>query len=79
MKYPFKIGDVIHNMASQTIFTIISIERMHVKLQITENANMHKKIFDLDKKALFEQLYSDRGKELLKYYPVINNKPANKK
>ena len=41
MKYPFKIGDIIHNMESKTIFTIISIKRMHVKLQITENANMH--------------------------------------
>lgn len=77
-KYPFKVGDIIHNIEANCIFTIIGIRRNQLELQMITRGREDIKILDMRKKHFHEQLYSDKGTEVLRYYPVLTNKPVKK-
>jgi hypothetical protein len=65
-KYPYQIGDLIHNKKSKLLFLIENIDKTGVYFHIMpDDKRMYMK-----KCSLKDQLESEQGKESLVYYSI---------
>lgn len=68
-QYPYRVGDIILNQKANILYCIVEITRAYIYLRCENEENQ--RTFSMRKFQFKEQLEGEKGREILKYFPVV--------